>query len=155
MRHESLPVVIIGAGPVGLAAAAYVISRRLTPLVSEAGAAVGAGIRRWGHVRMFSPSSYAVDSEAKTILERYGWSMPRGEDYPTGHDLVSRYLDPLAGTTELAPHIRLNTRVESVARQDHDLMKDGAREDAPFVVRVVALDGEHDVLAQAVIDASG
>ena len=50
MRHESLPVVIIGAGPVRLAAAAHVISRSLTPLVFEAGATVGARIRRWGHV---------------------------------------------------------------------------------------------------------
>ena len=54
MRYESLPVVIIGAGPAGLAAAAHVRSRNLTPLVLEAGPSVGAGIRRWGHVRMFS-----------------------------------------------------------------------------------------------------
>jgi len=155
MRHDSLPVVIIGAGPVGLAAAAHVIARDLTPLVFEAGPCVGAGIRRWGHVRMFSPWNFSVDSAAKEILARYGWSMPAGDDYPTGYDLVSRYLEPLAGTTELAPHIRLNTRVVSVARQDHDLMKDGAREDAPFLVRLVGPDEERDVLAQAVIDASG
>ncbi len=155
MRHESLPVVIIGAGPVGLAAAAHVVSRDLAPLVFEAGATVGAGIRTWGHVRMFSPWTFSVDSAAKTMLERYGWSMPNGDEYPTGHDLVSRYLEPLAGTSELAPHIRLSSRVVSVARQDHDLMKDGAREESPFLVRVVGPDGEHDVLAQAVIDASG
>jgi cation diffusion facilitator CzcD-associated flavoprotein CzcO len=117
MRHESLPVVIIGAGPVGLAAAAHVVSRRLTPLVFESGAAVGDGIRRWGHVRMFSPWTFNVDAAATAILERYGWSLPQGDDYPTGHDLVSRYLEPLAGTSELAPHIRLNTRVVSVARR--------------------------------------
>jgi thioredoxin reductase len=155
MRHESLPVVIIGAGPVGLAAAAHVVSRQLTPLVFESGAAVGDGIRRWGHVRMFSPWTFNVDAAATAILERYGWSMPQGDDYPTGHDLVSRYLEPLAGTGELAPHIQLNTRVVSVARQDHDLMKDGARVDAPLLVRVAGPDGERDVLARAVIDASG
>ena len=155
MRHESLPVVIIGGGPIGLAAAAHVVSRDLTPLVFEAGAAVGAGIRRWGHVRMFSPWAFSIDSAAKTILARYGWSMPYGDEYPTGHDLVSRYLEPLAGTSELAPHIQLNTRVVAVARQDHDLVNNGAREDAPFVVRVIGPDGERDVLAQAVIDASG
>jgi thioredoxin reductase len=155
MSHESLPVVIIGAGPVGLAAAAHAASRHLTPLVFEAGARVGAGIRRWGHVRMFSPWSFSVDSAAKPILERARWSMPAADEYPTGHDLVSRYLEPLARTRELAPHIRLRTRVVGVARQDHDLMKDGARADAPFVVRVVGPDGEHDVLARAVIDASG
>jgi flavin-dependent dehydrogenase len=46
MSSSALPVVIIGAGPVGLAAAALVLSRNLTPLVSEAGASAGAGIRR-------------------------------------------------------------------------------------------------------------
>jgi thioredoxin reductase len=156
MRRESLPVVIIGAGPVGLAAAAHALSRDLTPLVLEAGASVGAGIRRWGHVRMFSPWKFNVDSAASAILRRHGWSMPDDHEYPTGHDLVERYLVPLAQAPELRPHIRLNSRVVSVARQGHDLMKDAARADAPFVVRVAGSDGEEeDVLAQAVVDASG
>src|SRR5215216_3143239 len=50
-----LPVAVIGAGPVGLAAAAHLIERGIRPLVFEAGAAVGASIREWGHVRVFSP----------------------------------------------------------------------------------------------------
>jgi thioredoxin reductase len=155
MRHESLPVVIIGAGPIGLAAAAHVLSRNLTPLVFEAGPSVGAGIRRWGHVRMFSPWKSNVDSAAAAILGRYGWRMPEGDEYPTGNDLAAKYLEPLASTSELASHLRLNTRVLTVVRQDHDLMKDGAREDAPFLVRVAGPAGEEDVLAWAVIDASG
>jgi thioredoxin reductase len=155
MSHESLPVVIIGAGPVGLAAAAHVLSRNLTPLVFEAGATAGAGVRQWGHVRMFSPWRSNVDRAAAALLSRYGWSMPDGDEYPTGEDLVAQYLEPLASTAELATQIRFKTRVVSVARQHHDLMKDGARGDAPFLVRVIAPDGEQDVLARAVIDASG
>jgi thioredoxin reductase len=155
MPHESLPVVIIGAGPIGLAAAAHVLSRDLTPLVFEHGAGVGAGMRRWGHVRMFSPWKANVDTAAAAILERYGWSVPDGDAYPTGNDLVERYLEPLAATRELAPQIRLNTRVLTVAREGHDLLKDGRREDAPFLVRVAGVRGEEDVLARAVIDASG
>jgi thioredoxin reductase len=155
MPHESLPVVIIGAGPVGLAAAAHVRARNLTPLVVEAGPGVGAGIRRWGHVRMFSPWKFNVDAAAVEILARQGWTLPDDSEFPTGNDLVARYLEPLAGTRELAAHIRLNTRVVNVARQDHDLMKDGGRDDAPFLVRVAGPGGEEDVLARAVIDASG
>lgn len=155
MRHESLPVVIIGAGPVGLAAASHVLTRNLTPQVFEAGASAGAGIRRWGHVRMFSPWKFNVDNEAVAILERHGWVMPEGDTYPTGHDLVSHYLEPLAGSSDLAPYITFNARVVAVARQDHDLMKDGGRDTAPYLVRVMGPDGERDVLAQAVIDASG
>jgi len=155
VRHESLPVVIIGAGPVGLAAAAHVLSRNLTPLVLEAGPSAGAGIRRWGHVRMFSPWKFNVDSAAVALLSRHGWSMPDGEEFPTGHDLVERYLEPLARASELRRHIRLNAPVTGVTRQDRDLMKDAGRSEAPFVVRVAGDGGEEDVLAQAVVDASG
>lgn len=155
MSSFALPVVIIGAGPVGLAAAAHVRSRRLTPLVFEAGSSAAAGIGRWGHVRMFSPWKFNVDAEAVAILERHGWVMPDGDAYPTGRELVDHYLEPLAGTSELAPFIRFNSRVTAVARQDHDLMKDAGRDTAPFLVRVAGPDGEQDVLAQAVIDASG
>jgi len=55
---SDLPVVVIGAGPVGLAAAAHLLARGETPLVLEAGDAVGASIRQWSHVRFFSPWKY-------------------------------------------------------------------------------------------------
>lgn len=155
MNPSTLPVVIIGAGPVGLAAAAHALSRNLTPLVLETGDAVAAGIRRWGHVRMFSPWKFNVDAAAADLLARHGWTVPDADDYPTGGELVARYLEPLAGTPELSPHIRVKARVTAVARRDHDLMKDGARADAPFVVRVMSEAGEEEILAQAVIDASG
>jgi thioredoxin reductase len=155
MNASTRPVVVIGAGPVGLAAAAHVRSRGLTPLVLEAGDTVGAGMRRWAHVRMFSPWKFNIDAAAVEILTRHGWTVPEPDHYPTGGDLVARYLEPLAATPELAPHIRVQTRVTAVARRDHDLMKDGARADSPFVVRVAGPQGEEDIEAQAVIDASG
>ena len=155
MSHQSLPVVIVGAGPVGLAAASHALARNLTPRVFEAGPSAGAGIRRWGHVRMFSPWKFNVDRAAVEILGRHGWVMPDGERYPTGDDLADYYLEPLARTRDLAPHITFNTRVVSVARQDRDLMKDEGRDSAPYVVRVAGPNGEEDLLAQAVVDASG
>ena len=155
MSQHDLPVVIIGAGPVGLAAAAHTISRGLTPLVLEAGSRVAEGVRSWGHVRMFSPWKYAIDSAAAGILGRRGWVPPAPDDYPTGNSLVEQYLEPLAASDELAPHIRLGTRVVAVSRQDRDLMKDAGRQDVPFVVRVQTAHGDADILARGVIDASG
>lgn len=155
MTVESLPVVIIGAGPVGLAAAAQLLTRHQTPLVFEAGTSAGAGMRRWGHVRMFSPWQFNVEAASVALLERQGWIRPDGETFPTGRELVEQYLEPLAATPELVPRIRYNTRVVQVSRWQHDVMKDGSRGDAPFVVRVGGPDGEQDVLASAVIDASG
>jgi thioredoxin reductase len=155
MSNDSFPVVIIGAGPVGLAAAAHVRARGLTPLVFESGARVGDGIRRWAHVRMFSPWKFAIDTACATLLEREGWSRPDADAYPTGRDIVERYLDPLAATAALAPHIRVNTTVTNVARRNRDRMKDADRQTTPFVVRVKTASGEEDVLARAVIDASG
>jgi len=58
---DMLPVVVIGAGPVGLAAAAELAERGITFLVLEAGDSAGAAISQWGHVRLFSPWRYARD----------------------------------------------------------------------------------------------
>jgi thioredoxin reductase len=155
MSESSLPLVIIGAGPVGLAAAAHALSRGLSPLVLEAGPSAGSGIRRWGHVRMFSPWTFNVDGASAALLEPHGWTRPDGAAYPTGRELVERYLEPLAATPQLAPHVRVNARVVAVSRLHCDLMKDTGRDTAPFLVRVAGSDGEQDLMAQAVIDASG
>jgi glycine/D-amino acid oxidase-like deaminating enzyme len=150
-----LPVAVIGAGPVGLAAAAHLLDRGLTPIVFEAGPTVGASIRAWGHVRVFSPWAFDVDPIAVALLERSGWSMPDAAGYPTGDEIVDRYLVPLATTAEIAPRLRLNAKVLGVARAGIDKLKDTGRDEAPFEL-LVAEDGvERRHLASAVIDASG
>lgn len=156
MDNAHLPVAVIGAGPVGLAAAAQLLERGITPLVLEAGDSAGASVREWAHVRFFSPWRYAVDAAARALLEAHGWTAPDPEGYPTGQDLLDRYLAPLAALPEIAPHLRTGSRVLSVTRRGVDKMKTGGREDAPFVLRVRGSDGrEEAILARAVIDASG
>lgn len=152
---ECLPVAVIGAGPVGLAAAAHLVVNGEQPLVLEAGPSVGASVSGWGHVRLFSPWSYNIDKVAGVLLERTGWTRPPADDHPTGRELVSRYLKPLAEVPELAGRIQTGSEVVSVTRAGHDLMKTADRGQAPFVVRVRGAGGERDVLARAVIDASG
>ncbi|MEO7323561.1 MAG: FAD-dependent oxidoreductase [Dokdonella sp.] len=152
---SSLPVVIIGAGPIGLAAAVHVRARGFTPLVLEAGSAVGAGMREWRHVRMFSPWEYNIDKRAGELLAAHGWYAPDPAHFPTGREVVEQYLEPLAATPELASQIRVHARVVGVTKQRHDRMKNADREAAPFVVRYLDRAEEHELVAQAVIDASG
>ena len=150
----SLPVAVIGAGPVGLAAAAELLGRGLTPLVLEAGPRPAHAVRQWGHVRMFSPWAFNVSAAARALLERRGWTAPDPAAYPTGTELAELYLDPLAAA--LALHLRLNTRVIGVARQDHGRLLDERREEAPFILHVAGPDGAVEAIAaRAVIDCSG
>jgi thioredoxin reductase len=154
-QAAALPVVVIGAGPIGLAAAAHLVARGESFVVLEAGAAVGASVLQWAHVRVFSPWQYNTDRAAVRLLEQAGWTAPPADELPTGRELVERYLQPLAALPELAPHVRLNARVLSVARQGFDKMKTSGRDAAPFVVRVSLAGVEQELLAKAVIDASG
>jgi thioredoxin reductase len=154
--QSSLPVVVIGAGPVGLAAAAHLLQRGLTPRVLEAGSSAGAGMLRWAHVRMFSPWRYTLDRAASALLEADGrWQMPDLAAFPTGAEVVERYLRPLAALPPIASRLATQARVVAVSRQRRDRMKDAGRNDAPYVVRYTDARGEHELLAQAVIDASG
>lgn len=154
--NEKLPVAVIGGGPVGLAAAAHLIAKGEEPIVLEAGPAVGASMLEWGHVRLFSPWKYALDKASVALLEATGWQAPDGEEYPTGRDVVERYLQPLAATPQMAPRIRLGARVESVTRLGYDKMKSAGREKAPFLIQFRTVGGrEEALLARAVIDASG
>ncbi len=155
MSSQNLPVVVIGAGPVGLAAAAHLLARNLEPLVLEAGDSVGAGMLRWAHVRMFSPWEFNVDRQAGALLARHGWAPPQPGTFPTGGDVVSRYLRPLAEAPEIRPRLRLGARVTGITRLGGDRMKDAARDSRPFVVRYEEKGEEREVVARAVIDASG
>ena len=153
---SSHPVVVIGAGPIGLAAAAHLSERGLPFLVLEAGAAAGAAIAEWGHTRLFSPWQYNLDAAARRLLEADGWTAPDVDALPTGHELRELYLEPLAQLPQLAESIRYDARVTAVSRVGMDRTYTARREETPFLVRIETADGRiNDVLASAVIDASG
>ena len=149
---NTLPVAVIGAGPVGLAAAAHLHSYGQPFVVFESGPAAGAAIREWGHVRTFSPWQYMVDRAAKSLLESTGWRLPDAGHLPTGDELVDRYVAPLAAHPSIAPRVRYNARVVSVGRKDFDKVRTRGRDAQPFEIR---LDNGDVFEARAVIDASG
>ncbi|POR54157.1 NAD(P)-binding domain-containing protein [Bosea psychrotolerans] len=152
---EIKTIAIIGAGPVGLAAAAHAIERGLRPVVLEQGSAVGHAVRHWAHVPMFSPWAFNIDGAAERLLAASGWSRPDPDGYPTGGELIDRYLAPLAQRTALRDAIHFDARVHSVTRSGFDKVKTTGRDRAPFALRYASAAGEQTLLADAVIDASG
>ncbi|WP_103511301.1 FAD-dependent oxidoreductase [Streptomyces sp. SM13] len=154
MNEQQLPVVVIGAGPVGLAAAAHLTARGIDTTVLEAGTAAGAAVRAWGHVRLFSTWSELVDPAAAKLLAPTGWAAPDGATYPSGADWAEKYLQPLADA--LDDKVRYDATVTGVSRLGRDRVVDADRERQPFTVHVRHTDGSEERLtARAVIDASG
>jgi thioredoxin reductase len=153
MDEVDLPVVVVGAGPVGLASAAHLAERGLEPLVLESGEAAGAGVRQWHHVRLFSRWAELVDPAAGRLLAGTDWVRPDPDAYPTGREWAELYLQPLADV--LGQRVRFGTRVTGVARRGRDRVVDAGRATTPLTVHVVTAAGEERITARAVVDASG
>jgi thioredoxin reductase len=150
---NDLPVVVIGAGPQGLAAAAHVLERGDTPLVLEAGNGPGAAVAEWAHVRLFSPWPELIDPAAQRLLTSIGWVAPV-DGYPTGGEWIKRYLAPLAAA--LGERVRYGVRVTGLSRRGRDRLVSAGRDGQPFTVHLVDHDGtEFRLEARAVVDASG
>ncbi|MEU4806941.1 NAD(P)-binding domain-containing protein [Actinosynnema sp. NPDC023587] len=147
------PVVVVGAGPSGLAAAAELVGRGLEPLVLEAGGQAGAAVAQWHHVRLFSRWSELVAPAARRLLEPTGWVAPDGDGYPTGAQWAAEYLVPLAEA--LGDRVRFGARVVGVARRGRDRVVDAGRDSEPLTVHVQTAEGEERITARAVVDASG
>ncbi|MFF7042515.1 NAD(P)-binding domain-containing protein [Streptomyces massasporeus] len=154
LAADQLPVVVVGAGPVGLATAARLVERGIEPLVLEAGPSAGTAVRGWAHVRLFSPWSEITDPAAEKLLAPTGWTRPDGSAYPTGGDWAEDYLQPLADV--LADRIRYGATAVGVARAGRDRIVDAGRDEQPFTVHIALADGrEERISARAVVDASG
>ncbi|MFI9019667.1 FAD-dependent oxidoreductase [Streptomyces griseus] len=154
MSTQQLPVVVIGAGPTGLAAAARLVERGIEPLVLEAGPAAASAVREWSHVRLFSTWGEVVDPAAEKLLAPTGWMRPDPAAYPSGGDWADLYLQPLADV--LGNRVRVGATVTGVSRAGRDRIVDADREQQPFVVHITYADGrEERAFARAVIDASG
>ncbi|MGP3929439.1 FAD-dependent oxidoreductase [Nonomuraea sp. KM88] len=146
----ALPVVVIGAGPVGLAAAAHLAERGIDFLILEAGDQVAASVAQWGHVRVFSPWKYNIDAAARRLLEDGGWIAPDGEWLPTGAELIDDYLAPLAEL--FGDRVRLGVKVTAISRLGYDRVRTAGREEVPFLIR---LESGEELRARAIVDASG
>lgn len=154
---DKLPVAVLGAGPVGLAAAAHLLERGLRPLILEAGGSVGAHLLDYGHVRLFSPWRFNLDAAmARQLRAAGGWQAPPEEALPLAREVVEQVLRPYAALPAVAAALRLSTRVTAISREGFDKVKTAGREQAPFLIRARQADGgEIELRARAVIDATG
>lgn len=153
MAPAPAPVVVVGAGPLGLAAAAHLLELGDDPLVIEAGEGPGAAVGEWAHVRLFSAWPELVDAAATRLLEPTGWTAP-SHGYPTGGEWIEHYLAPLAAA--LGDRIRYGARVTGLSRRGRDRLVSAGRDGQPFTVHLVDPAGvESRLEARAVIDASG
>ena len=134
--NKEYPIAVIGAGPIGLAAAAHLTNAGERFIVLESGENVADNITQWQHVRLFSPWQYNVDKVAKSLLEKHGWRAPNADHLPTGQEIIQDYLLPLANVPEIKPFISYNSKVVSISKKGHDKMKTGSRDTAPFVIYV-------------------
>jgi N-acetylglutamate synthase-like GNAT family acetyltransferase len=154
-RDQALPVAVLGAGPVGLAAAAKLLERNIPFVVLEAGKEVGTNLLDYGHVRLFSPWQYNVDPATAKRLARSGWQAPPAGDLPLAREVVERVMRPFAALPEVASALKLSTKVVSVSRDGFDKVKSAGRAEAPFVIRAVQDGKTFELRASAVIDATG
>ena len=135
-----LPVAVIGAGPVGLAAAARLADRDQAFVLFESGQGPGSAVTEWGHVTFFSPWRHVVNNAARRLLQQTGWAMPDPDQDPTGRELIDRYLTPLAAHPAIAPHLRFGSRVVC-DRQGMDRVPSNGRDVLPFEIVTRAPDG--------------
>lgn len=153
--EADLPVAVLGAGPVGLAAVAQLIERGLPVVALEAGASVGANLLDYGHVQLFSPWRFNVDPAMARLLAPSGWQAPPADGLPRAAEVVTRVLQPFAALPAVATVLRLGARVTAVSRDGLDKVKSAGRESAAFVVQYTQDGQAHTLRARAVIDATG
>lgn len=149
-------IAVIGAGPIGIAAAAHLIEKGLRPFVLEKGEYAGAAMSQWGHVRLFTPWKYVFDRAVLHLLEQLDWKKPDEEALPTGRDIVEQYLMPAANSPSLKPCITYGVEVVGVAKSGCSKHTSAHREDLPFTLHFKDRAGEVQVMqVDGVIDASG
>ena len=152
-------VAILGAGPVGLEAALAAAEARLPFTVYEAGPRVGHSVLSWGHVHLFTGWHLNISPRMRRWLEGAGREVPRGDEVPTGRELVRGVLQPIAELPAVAERLRLGTRVLSVAREGllkHEEIATAERARRPFLLLVRAPDGAERLdRADMVVDCTG
>ncbi len=144
-------VLVIGAGPMGIAAAIGAADRGADVTVLERGE-VGASLRMWGPTRFFSTLHMNVSPRMRELL---GDELPDPDALLTGEEYADRVLLPLVGREPLRGRVRTGHTVVAVGRKGltrTDYAGHPLRAERPF--RVLC-DNDETFEADVVLDASG
>lgn len=147
-------MIVLGAGPIGLECVLRARESGWDAEVYESGR-VGESVRRWGHVRMFSPWRMNVSAAGRSAV---GLDDIDPDDLPTGAEYVARYLEPLAATPLLAGRVHLGSEAVGVSRGrllKGDAIASDARRRPRFRVLLRDDAGERVEEADVVVDATG
>ncbi|MBA3328486.1 MAG: NAD(P)-binding protein, partial [Solirubrobacterales bacterium] len=148
-------IAILGAGPIGLEAALAAAARGDDFTVYESAPTVGGHVRRWSHVRTFTPWDMNVSPRMRGALP----GAPSGGALPSGAQLADELLEPIAGLPALHGRLRLGTRVLAVGREGllkHEAIGDPRRACLPFRLLLEGPGGAQSIAhADVVIDATG
>jgi len=155
LSRDDLPVAIIGGGPIGLAAAAHLVTKGESFVLFEAAEYIAENVNQWGHVRLFSPWQFNMDKAARQLLEASDWQAPDKEAFPTGRELIDKYLAPLSELPKIKPYVHYNAKVVAITRKGLSKVKTAGRAELPFVLHVQQGNQSLRYEAKAVIDASG
>lgn len=145
-------VVVLGAGPCGLAAALAATRRGHDVTILERDV-VGASLRRWGTTRFFSPLAMNVPPIARELVP-----LPPPDAILTGNAFVDDVLLPLASTPLLTNRIGEHHTVLAIGRtrmSRGDLPHHPIRADRSFRLLVETPRGELDIEADAILDVTG
>src|SRR6202040_3450092 len=100
-------LLVVGAGPAGLAAALSASDRGFDVTVLER-EDVGHALTRWGSTRFFSPLGMNLPERALRLL---GGALPGDDALLTGGEMVEGVLRPLAQSPPLAGRVLTRHRV--------------------------------------------
>ncbi len=145
---------IIGAGPVGLEAAAQARERGLETLLIESGV-VGQNVSLWGAVQLFTPFELNAGPAG---LRALGEDVPRAHELLTGEQFRARYLIPLSTEIRKSVELMEGARVVSISREQWlkgEALGSAERSTQPFRILVEAEGTEREIRAQRIFDCSG
>jgi len=159
VNGEPARVVILGAGPIGLEAAARALEDGHDVKVVES-AQPGAHLDAWGHVQLFTPFGMNTGDAGVRALTTSGAvkTLPAADAMLRGREFRDAYLMPLAASIGERATLLMDATVIAVSRTTllkNELPGRPERAADPFRVLYRGPGGEHELEADAVLDCTG